>query len=440
MAALGGAGAPVAPAVHPYKIVGSGTFGSIIKPALPNEINGVLTAYPNNVTKVFYKKKAYNNVVQAVHKVQNIMNARSGPNAGHAVHLYTKKYKGINLPRNILTSIQSNKPNIINDTNLHLMRMPYLGVDFHNAVHKPALHTYLQHLPFPTILEQIVKLVLQTSSLAEQNHGHFDIRESNVMIHPGTGIMTIIDFDWLKPFHEFKRSYPFGFYNNPPECLLYRKWNNIFSKNLDGSYRFNYDQTNETSVKNFVTIEKLEEYTHNNYTSFSKYYTESGLTPVDIENNIYIELENNINIFRELKEADSTASEIFDRVLQSYDNFSLGLTLLNLLVTMYPTIVREDDTRTIIETLKPLLKNGDEPYTDAQFEIIVNSLKEITSVLMHLSSFRFEERYLPDTAVTRVQAILDECMAAWNPGPRGANANAAVAGGGRKRRRSRRRQ
>ena len=439
-AALGGAGAGAGagPAVQPYRIVGSGTFGSVIKPALSNEIDGVLSAYPNNVTKVFFNENDYKTALEAVRKVPDIMNTRSGPNAGHAVHTYTKKYKGRNLPRRILTSIQYKKPEIENDTNLHLMRMPDLGVDFDKAVHTSFINMFLQHVPFPTILEQIVKLLQQTASLADNNYGHFDIRESNVMIQPVTGLMTIIDFDWLKPYDEFKASYPFGFYNNPPECLLYGNWHRVFSKNMDGSYRYNYDPTNEASVKNFVKIDNIAQYARHQYRAFSNYYNELGLLPADIENNIYEQNANNIHLFRELYESDTTSSEIFDHVLQSYDNFSLGLTLLNLLVTMYPTIVREADTRTIIETLKPVLKNGKEPYTDAQFELTVKTLKEITSILMKMCSFRFEDRYFPDVAATRAQAILAECMAAWNPVPPVAAAGAAgaagVVGGARSRR------
>lgn len=79
-----------------------------------------------------------------------------------------------------------------------------------------------------------------------------------------------------------------------------------------------------------------------------------------------------------------------------------------------------------------VLKNGKESYTDAQFELIVKTLKEITSILMKMCSFRFEDRYFPDVAATRAQAILAECTAAWNPGP--PVAAAGVVGGARNRR------
>lgn len=409
----------------PYKIIGSGTYGAVIKPALPNEINGVPTEFPNNVTKVFYEKNDFNAALTSIRKVPEIMNALSGPNAGHVIHTYTKKYKGKNIPRNILRNL----PAVNNNNNLQIIRMPRLGYDFAKSIKSPDIINSLREVPIPKILEQIVKLLQQTESLADHKYGHFDIRESNVMIQPSTGVMTIIDFDWLNEYKDIRFSYPFGYYNNPPECLLYKNWYAIFSRKPDGSYRFNYDPTIKDSVELFINIPKLQQYARQHFSSFSKYYTELGLDGSDIENHIYEQNAANINTFRQMFESGVSSADIFNYVLNTYDNFSLGLTLLNLLVALYPTIVQEADIDKIKETLRPIIQNGEEPYSDMQLGIVVKALKEITTVLMKLCSFRFDERYFPNVATTRAQTILADLVG-----------GRAVGGGRRRRRRGTRRR
>ena len=54
--AVGGAGAAMPQAIppSPYSVVASGGFGTVIKPALPNVVEGVETTFPGNVTKIFF--------------------------------------------------------------------------------------------------------------------------------------------------------------------------------------------------------------------------------------------------------------------------------------------------------------------------------------------------------------------------------------------------
>lgn len=441
--AMGGAGgAPGAPAAPAYKIVGAGTFGAVVKPALPNEVGGVPTEYPNNVTKLFYKKKSLNDAMNAIDRLPALMNARSGPNAGHNAHFYTKKYKGRNLPPSLLHNLQAKNPKFSANENLYLMRMKDLGVDVASLEHPVkgvASVDTLRKLPIRILLEQILKLYKQTASLAENGFGHFDISRGNVMVHPTTGTMTIVDFDWMNSYDNLiAKGYPFGFYINPPECLMRGRWNRIFQKNPYGNYEYD-----EHSMDTFVQRKPLAMYEANQGYAFKYMYTELGMIDhsgrVSIEHAIHVANMNNIIKFRAMHDMEGmTKDEIFYKVLATYDNFSLGLVLLEFLVTLYPTLIAAVDEKALIANLKLVITNGEKPYTDQEFLIIVKTLRQLTELLLSsLTSFAFEDRMNPIEVPDAIQHILDTFDAAWAVAEAGgaAAAPARVVGGRRRTRR-----
>jgi hypothetical protein len=134
------------------------------------------------------------------------------------------------------------------------------------------------------------------------------------MIQPATGTMTIIDFDWFKPYAEFKEAYPFEFYNNPPECLLYIYWSRVFHINPDRSYTFQYDPLDNDAVEVFVNIDKVNEYAQHQYASFSNYYKELGLLEVD-------ETNDNNNVLNTSNEGNMvTVDLVTEETLEDVEN------------------------------------------------------------------------------------------------------------------------
>jgi serine/threonine protein kinase len=191
-------------------IIGSGGFGFVIKPALPNtNASNTWQEFPDNVTKVFYKKTAYNTVLKKTANLPTIF----GPNNGHRIYPYRHSYTMKNLPANIKSRLGALPP----ETALYPLRMPYLG---RSIAEISAFAREIQLLPVKTIVAQMVKLLRQVKSAKDHGFIHGDIREPNVMVNPETGVMTLIDFDWLLPFEEFRNQYPVAFYCHPPETLV----------------------------------------------------------------------------------------------------------------------------------------------------------------------------------------------------------------------------
>jgi hypothetical protein len=423
-----------------YKLAGAGTYGAVIQPALPNEINGVVTRFPHDVTKVFFKPGELEKAMIAIDKVPAIMNTISGLNNGHVVQRYRKTYKARNLPPPLLASIRSkSKAPIANESDLQLLRMPYLGLDLHVSK-QPKVINVLRNRSIYILLHQIHKLLQQTTSLHINGYIHADIRETNIVIQPFTGIMTIIDFDWLDtPENIIKRRYAFGFYNNPPECLLYKQWDRIFEKNPDGTYKYDYNPRDMASIANFIDIAKLDTYVTDNESSFRYIYAETGRLG-HTKDDILETMSENIKSFRALYDADTTKEEIFIHVLQSFDNYSLGKTILSFLIMLYPTILSQPDNNKVIDVLKSInITNNGVPYTDPQFVIMVEALKEVVRIFSGISNFIFYNRPWPDKVLAEYETLLGKFETEWasvsGVAVGGAGAGAGTVRGGARRRR-----
>jgi serine/threonine protein kinase len=178
---------------HIPKRVGVGAFGSIYNPAFKNKSkNGKIIDYPNQVTKIYFKKNAYNKSLENAEKVKAVL----GENIG--IGPYMHKYKLSNLKGIIEKGNESKLQMTTREENpeLHMLHMQYLGKDFFEMmtldVAKTLSEDALLNLPM-----EILKVIGQVMTLKQRNLIHCDIRDVNIMIHPMTGKLTIIDFDLL---------------------------------------------------------------------------------------------------------------------------------------------------------------------------------------------------------------------------------------------------
>lgn len=268
-----------------YTLLGKGTYGAVFSPALPNRVDDKNVAYPNNVTKLFHDKYDYNAMMERMNTVRSIM----GENVGHP---YARNYKKSNL-RNVAPRIYKELKDRDNNENVHLMRMPYLGYDARY------IDEYGYDFPKRTLLEQISKLIHQTKTIASHNYIHGDIRAPNLMIHPDTGVVTIIDYDWFMSFDQFLESYSgFGYHSNPPEWLIKHpsKFNDYVKDNLETFPYLLKDVTTEQLGEQIINANK--------------------------DNETYIKTPE--SYFKSPKS------------LITFDNYCLALTLLNILAYLYP--------------------------------------------------------------------------------------------------------
>jgi hypothetical protein len=194
----------------------SGTEGCIIGPALPNlsENGSTWEEYPENVTKLYKNRDKYNKAQTNTRKIVDLLH-----NNSHRVHPYRYKgYMGLNIKSSMRSRCELNR-----NMPLLPLRMKNLGVSIMDLTRDIGSINTIKNIPFIKILIEIQKVYEQIKRLVNNRYIHGDVRETNIMIQPSDGTITLIDFGWLYPVNEFFKKYEhaLGFYSNPPESLLF---------------------------------------------------------------------------------------------------------------------------------------------------------------------------------------------------------------------------
>ena len=369
--AAGGAGnAGNASASVKPQIIGQGSYGVVIKPAFPNtNSTGKVHEYPENVTKLFFKKSGYNQVLNVASRLPGIF----GPNNGHRIYPYSRSFTFKNLPMNLQSKFKSVDPN----TKLYPVRMPNLGKSLNTL---STFYKELRVIPVRTILSQIQKLLHQLLNAKKEGYIHGDVRETNIMINPATGIMTLIDFDFLHTVEDFLKMYPFGFYCHPPETMI------LF-------------HMKKRDVK--LYFKTADEYIKHINNSFGRFLT------------AYYQPKINWDLIEPIKDrtedkimAAADESDEIKNILKTFDSFGLALTMLEMLTWVYPGCTASDSPTTnkaaFVEGLRARLSASTESV-EKSADLI---LQVVHSVLIPLSDFDYETRMTIDRAVELVDTIL----------------------------------
>ena len=418
MAAAGGAGAAApgaAPAAPAYRHIGRGSYGIVIKPALPNiNDHGAEIHHPNNVTKLFYSEVKKDKALANSQRIVGILG-----NESHRAYPYTKSYRhsrlfGLNVNQQIQANLATRGVN--RRLPLQTLRMRDLGIEIgkiSNSVH----YNQLRNVSFLTILQQIRKVFGQINRLVESNYIHGDVRQSNVLINPITGVISLIDFDWLYPSEEFFGRYlesdAFGFYSNPPESLLLsNRYPNPLPSITDPAI-------NPADI--IATIPANVNEVYNNYVRATVLLWDGvkGTNLATVIRDIDDALIHNIHYLRsrivhgnsEYAVATGMINETFDR----FDNYGLAATILILLKHVY----RMNPPHTAwsqavhVNFIRPRIKDNGRDYTVEELERIVAALYSLEDLLNRVSSFRIDQR----PTSRDVLAELDEIIARFQPAP-----------------------
>jgi serine/threonine protein kinase len=367
-----------------YKILGAESFGAVISPALPNTENGTFVNYPGNVTKLFYHSDDKEKLVGKIPNIKRLF--KSDPS--YRINNYTHKYKYKNLPDDIVSELEK-KAYIKPDFEIHAVRMPYLGIDFKDSKLEREKEK-LQRIPVLKIVSEIVKLFSQTLSLYREDWIHGDIRERNIMINPDTGVMTIIDFDWLKPFDDFYDKYSFGFYSNPPEFLLHHE-----------------------------AGDDIETYVLDNLNQFKAYFKLLGYDRKSLKHMFRKANEEN----ERLKDEEyGDQYDFFMDSLNTFDNYGLGLSLQTLFSHLYPscvqTAVPEGSDPTKIQALRETISDDGRPYNDDELVAIESALRQLSYLCYRVSHPEYSRRPLPDAAFQEARAIYERLKTSLEAGSR----------------------
>lgn len=373
-----------------YKIVGAGSYGAVIKPALPNVVNNETVHYPTNVTKLFFEEDAMDHVLNIASKLPKLM----GKNEGHSIYKYVKTYKVADLPAGIFNKLKEELPYLKNSDALYLVRMPNLGIDI-SKIDDPTVYKEIRKRHPLVILEQIQKLLNQTANLARNDYIHGDIRPPNVMVNPSTGILTIVDFDWLYPIDAFVDDYSFGFYSNPPEYLVMNNREIFYGK---GPF------TQET-LRTFTPRKKLNEYINVNIRHFPNTY--GSMTPAQFEKKIMEANFSNVSYIKDMMDKNGLISGVIGYInysIKTLDNYGLGLTLLHLLHYLYPPIFGQYSD-SAVEGLASRLGGG---YSKKEVSAIFKAFQKVVVLLRRISSMLLSERPSPERAEKEIDGIVEE--------------------------------
>lgn len=430
MAAAGGAGAPT------YSRVGIGSYGVVIKPALPNiNEHGALINYPSNVTKLFYNKDNKNKAFANSERIIDILG-----NESHRMYPYRKVYNFSRLTDpNVNRQIPKNliKKRVNRRLPLKMLRMRDLGVEIgklSDRIH----YTPLRNVPFLTILQEIRKVFGQIHRLVENNYIHGDVRQTNVLIQPRTGVISLIDFDWLYPraqfFIEYNAIPAFGFYSNPPESLLLRNTlPNPITSLTDPGIRpediIAAIPADEIVPADPDAMKLLDKYT---YFTVNSWEGVKGDNAVAVKTEIQNALIHNINYIRTKLPAGQPKAQVIEgfiaETFDRFDNYGLAATLFIVLKFVYVmtpphTALSQADH---INVLRARIKNNGSDYTDDELERIVVALRALEDLLNRASSFRIDERLTSGGVLAELDTIIARFQAAAPPpAPNAAAPNAA---------------
>lgn len=390
---------PSPPPIPPnLSYVAKGSYGCVIKPALPNRADNSdsWTQYPKNVTKLFFDKNDMKKASKNSKRVYNLL----GRNAGHQTHKYKHKYRSSNIPNNVRT--RCNK--IGRNVPLYPLRMRNLGNDFWR-MEKDDKYKKYRSIPVITILQQILKAMKQIQILVNHDLIHGDVRETNILIQPETGIITLIDFDLLYSSDEYYDEVHLGFYCHPPETLLYEN----FKEFLNASR----DEVNALLASREIDkqLDKYEKH-HTRFRFAEPAYLDRKASKSDIK----AALKDSIFYFTTRLDVDDSESnlqeELRSALLPSYDGYGFAFTMLEFLGYVYPTTTIRVQNARYDASLASRISNAGAPYTAAQITAIRETIHRLVfEVLEPMANLRIQRRMDIHTAVERMQVILKEFQA-----------------------------
>jgi hypothetical protein len=385
---------PAPPIPPDTRLLGAGGYGAVVRPAFLNTAHGPHNR-PGNVTKIFFDADEYDELMEGLPAIQELFDH----NENHRATPYAARRTFGNLPDPLLREIEQRTQKTFRKADpLRMLRMPYLGVDISKIreVYEEGtgLKAYekIRNRPVLLIVDQILKLLRQVDSIVTKGYVIGDIRDGNVMIEPSTGVLTLIDFDWMKKKNDFSYQYPFGFYNNPPECLLVSRGG--FIRSLP------------SEAKKGPYVELF----HRCFSYIREYFKDTAALKAALEAanvaNLDYFTKHNIKSLRD------------GNTLLMFDGFGLACTLLTLFHTVYTTVSanRTTSLAALQHSLSSRITNNGVPYTAGELEACTRAILRMSKeVLLPLAEFEYEARSSVKDAISIAQSIRDELDAVMNP-------------------------
>jgi hypothetical protein len=369
---------PIKPNLQNRQYIASGAYGATIRPALPNydAATKQWTEYPEDITKLFFIKKKKNEAVRKQRLLKTVVN-KNNRNKNLAIHEYSyKNYTFKNLPNSVKSEISA-KIGSVENTPLHLVRLPNLGHDIFTYVNSiyvgdNTVMNRLFNIPFNKSIGEIKKILDQIYTLYSEGYLHGDIKIDNLMMKDD-GTLTLIDYDFFGKRDEFynfllskdsKTSLEyFGFTNQPPESFLYFLLNNIntyidlFNTNYinnDEKYRVILNQIYTDLSSNKFINHRIKEYIQYNSRLLS--FVGLKITPKIFYNSLAGNLEDFLKIFYKYSKGRSIPDFFKVYILEKFDSYNAGISLLLTYYVFYYYTFNTDNA-SILNDINQKLKN-----------------------------------------------------------------------------------
>jgi hypothetical protein len=237
-----------------FQVIGSGAYGAVIQPALPNVNNegNPIDFGKNTLTKVLLRKKNYNKSMQNAKTIAEKIPSLAIPYTPY-IHNYSeeniKSIKGISG-----ISVNMNKFSEKGDKDgIYMFRMPNLGIDLFNIIYTPKLVERFLKIQTTKLLENLISLFQVVKDIKDAGYIHRDIHMENVLLNADTGIFTIIDFDLLTTKDEYLNLFSFGKWNPPEKHIFLLKEKAIYS-NQKQYLKDRFFELNESAQNTIRTI------------------------------------------------------------------------------------------------------------------------------------------------------------------------------------------
>lgn len=373
-----------------YSVIGQGSYGRVISPALPNQINGKRVNFPGHVTKLYFTEKTYHNAQASSKRIQDII----GKNERLHMEPYQYPYTAKNLPRNILQGLESTVIQA-NDQPVYMAHTPHLGYSLVQAVHHPRMIDRMRSMPIGHFLLEVARMFRQTEAMFQNGMIHGDITINNILYNPNTHIFSIIDYDLMTDTHTFvEKSLPYRHFTYPPETFLVEAKNNPMIVYNDEA--------------------QTDHYAHIAFNIYRPYWVSQGiqdevkfreiLVKSIQHSQAYLQQQIDAGIQQGIYQDGGQGIEM---ILSSMiDNYSLSLCILAVMEIIYPG-VHDPSPENVAKHLKAVLDpRVHQIQSDADWEHLASSLSQLSGLLSLSSSFYIEERPSPQMMSEQLGSIL----------------------------------
>ena len=385
----------------PIKVLGKGSYGCVIEPAMPNKnMDGTERQFPGEVTKLFYDSNSYQKALENVGHLPLL-----GPNAVYPIEKYKRQIHARNLTNHARINCGFQ---LDNENMLYGVHMPNLGLSVEGLINDIKSVQKLRQLPYKTLFGQILKLMNQVSRLLKSGYVHGDIRESNVLIHPEHGTMSIIDFDWLMPWDDFKETYPGSFYSGPPESVLMRKYA-IFenSQNTVGKYYEVMRKSISAWLAPYnILLMKLSPPTANIWGSTRKPGIILDTTYAHVQKYRASVNRRNAQGAQGAYDAYNAYDAYLKRLYNTFDSYGLALSIIILLDILYPGAV--SDLNHTNDNIRKVARMYYRPgvATDRERAEFIILLRKVNDILYGMFDIYSDRRLHIDDAIKEMNEAM----------------------------------